>query len=233
MDCPVCQTLFVYPRVYNCGHSVCELCMLKIDINVAKMTPPCTLPLFRCPICRSENFLPFNERPLNHSLIGLIEQEKGSEYDEIKTHVKCEADKWARVNEKDLHACALVYPQRDGHSNVPDVQNVSSIAQHVRKRKAICLFQSIIPSIMRAVYNGYEKLHITTHVTDLISVSRELANMLFEYGIHSISFTESIFTIRILDDEGESNTACYRNPNYTHPQFEQLSAAVVGDEVTV
>ena len=29
--CPICKDLYVYPRNYDCGHTLCELCMLEMD----------------------------------------------------------------------------------------------------------------------------------------------------------------------------------------------------------
>ena len=29
--CPICNDLFVYPRSYSCGHTLCEMCMIKMD----------------------------------------------------------------------------------------------------------------------------------------------------------------------------------------------------------
>lgn len=49
-ECPVCKTFLLEPFVGTCGHSVCRLCMTRLqnkdDIPVDE---------FQCPLCRKES----------------------------------------------------------------------------------------------------------------------------------------------------------------------------------
>jgi len=80
LTCPVCRELYQIPRVYACGHSVCEGCMVHMD-RTTNAYSPFHLPLFRCPTCRAETTARTEQRPINHALRSLVEAHEDFEYD--------------------------------------------------------------------------------------------------------------------------------------------------------
>ena len=69
--CPICRDLLIIPRIYTCGHNVCEECMINTDKVVDEDTMH-TLPIYKCPICRSETLAKWNDRPINNTLIDVL-----------------------------------------------------------------------------------------------------------------------------------------------------------------
>ena len=47
-DCPVCRSIFLYPRIYPCGHSVCSHCMRSSDEHTTPAFAD-SLAVYRCP----------------------------------------------------------------------------------------------------------------------------------------------------------------------------------------
>ena len=64
--CPVCRSVFVRPRMYECGHSICEACMVGIDEYTERYFSE--LPNYKCPCCRKETVVPWHRRPINQAL---------------------------------------------------------------------------------------------------------------------------------------------------------------------
>ena len=74
-SCPICREMMIMPRLYDCGHSICEVCMIKTDnMSQDNNTNIFQLPVFKCPICRNETNGEWHTRPVNHSLIQLFSQ---------------------------------------------------------------------------------------------------------------------------------------------------------------
>ena len=74
-SCPICREMMIMPRLYDCGHSICEVCMIKTDnMSQDNNTNTFQLPIFKCPICRNETNGEWHTRPVNHSLIQLFSQ---------------------------------------------------------------------------------------------------------------------------------------------------------------
>ena len=88
-ECPICRTGWVRPRMYGCGHSVCETCMQAVDQRALTQheyqqrgadlrdsearrrqlaTRHSLLVVYRCPMCRFETVVPWWCRPLNVAL---------------------------------------------------------------------------------------------------------------------------------------------------------------------
>ena len=83
IKCPICMEAPLYPRLYECGHTVCEICMQNHDhaetdrnYNIFQATN------FTCPICRKTSITPWYLRPINRALLDILL--KDTEY--IKNH---------------------------------------------------------------------------------------------------------------------------------------------------
>lgn len=79
VSCSVCKELMYEPRVFQCGHSVCFVCFLKLKRNH---------PL-KCPECRSEQW---TDCQRNHTLRNIIESLHPTEYARRKDN--CVALDW-------------------------------------------------------------------------------------------------------------------------------------------
>ena len=69
--CPICKDLLIIPRLYPCGHNVCEECMIIADKTIEDEANH-TIPIYRCPICRNETIQKWHNRPVNNSLIDVL-----------------------------------------------------------------------------------------------------------------------------------------------------------------
>ena len=63
--CPICNDLFVYPRSYSCGHTLCEICMIKMDKIDKENSDTTTISNHSCPLCRKTTIKTWFQRPIN------------------------------------------------------------------------------------------------------------------------------------------------------------------------
>lgn len=208
MDCPVCQSLMIRPRSYECGHTLCHLCMLRTDLVAIEDAPPNTLPMFRCPVCRSASLVPTHDRPINHAIATLAEE--SPEYED-------------RLKQADEDFDALVDDHgeevRELGNKLPDTEkDLSGVAKRVRKRRAHLMFQKILPAVRRAAQKGTSRLHITTKARDLAELASDIVPMLFKYGIHSVVSSPREFVVNIIKDDRTIWTGEYVNQSYVEPQ---------------
>lgn len=87
LTCPVCRELYQIPRMYACGHSVCEGCMVHMD-RTTDAYSPFHLPVFRCPTCRAETTARTEQRPINHALRSLVEAHDDFEFDPARERLR-------------------------------------------------------------------------------------------------------------------------------------------------
>lgn len=71
--CPVCRSIFVRPRLYACGHSVCSHCMQTSDEFTASPFIH-SISIYKCPVCRAETVVPWHRRPPNIDLRQVCER---------------------------------------------------------------------------------------------------------------------------------------------------------------
>lgn len=230
MDCPVCHTLFIRPRVYSpCGHSVCELCMLKMDMTSVQNVPVGTAPVFKCPVCRGSSFTAWCERPINHSLINVLRDANGASYDDDARKGQVENENFILQNVQNVNEMTVGLPDQIPYSAIGK-QHLPSIAYGVRIRKASSVLHDLLPTILRAACNGQCKVVITSRVDEIKGVGYELSAMLFEYGIHSmcVSDTEVVIHILPISDDHHAGapwtTALYSNPQYEPPHLTTVAS---------
>lgn len=206
------------PKMYECGHTVCELCMMRTDVAAATETALNTLPLFRCPVCRFGTYIPSPQRPLNHALCHMVECHKG--YDERLAQANQDLKEWHEENAKNdeaSHTSAMLgisalggeeeqeettAASQHGKNSPQPPRNLASVCNTVRHRNALTLFRQIFPSVQAAARRGASRLIITTRARELAEVSTELASMFFPYGVHSVNAHPREFSINILKEEG-------------------------------
>lgn len=78
LACPICKELFYDPLVFECGHSVCTICLDELPFPIT------------CPECRT----PSEKKtlPINYRLKSIAEASFPEEYQEL--HKKHELDTW-------------------------------------------------------------------------------------------------------------------------------------------
>ena len=68
--CPVCKDMMLIPRIYICGHTVCERCMIKTDkLRDENNDLVFTATIYKCPLCRSQTYLDIESRPINRVVL--------------------------------------------------------------------------------------------------------------------------------------------------------------------
>ena len=216
----------VCPRLYECGHSVCEFCMLQSDVVAAEEAPLNTLPVYRCPECRAGTLLPTGERPVNHSLSRLLQLEEG--YAEREAQVAKETQEWF----EEEGGGAPESGGEEGKEEAPPLtpENLALLAGGVRHRRAQTLFRRLLPSLRGAALRGASRLVVTTRARELAEMGKEIATMLFPYGIHSVVAHAREFCVNILREEGRYSWGSgeFVNEEYRDPP--RLEAAGDGPE---
>ena len=232
MDCPVCQCIFVNPKIYHCGHSVCEVCMFRIDLAATEESQLNTLPLFRCPVCRSACHESTKSRSYNHSLneIILIQNKNCTEYQNRISEVEQEKMEIMQdVDEEciDVDLMLRIGVKRNCENN--NRLNLADISKAIRERRAQSLFTTILKSVKEAAGRGAMRLIVTTRARELSEMAKEISQLLFSYGIHSVNAHPREFSINILNEEiatrynAYTNGGEYINENYVEPISSMLS----------
>ena len=67
ITCPICKDVFVFPRTYDCGHIVCELCMYEMDRRDDSGDTH-IVNIHSCPLCRKPTLKRWYNRPVSHLL---------------------------------------------------------------------------------------------------------------------------------------------------------------------
>lgn len=218
LNCPICHSMLVTPRIYeNCGHTLCELCMLRTDMVAVEDSTPNTLPLFRCPICRTASFVSCQDRPVNHTVASMVESMP--EYPERVKQVNAELDE---IMDERADELAEYYrlPCRENEENTytdQSLHRLCTVAKQVRKRKARALFQKVLPAIKNAAYKGQSRLYINSRSRELAEMASEIVPMLYPYGIYSVVASPREFVVNILKDDRVTWTGEYINPDYIEP----------------
>ena len=81
--------------------------------------------------------------------------------------------------------CSLSGQKAGGEEEDPP-QNLAHLSNSVRHRRAMTLFRRLLPSVQSAALRGASRLVVTTRARELAEMGKEIATMLFPYGIHSV-----------------------------------------------
>lgn len=219
MDCPICQSVAYLPRLYECGHTCCHLCMLKNDAAALDEAPSNTLPLYRCPICRRATLQRTEDRPINHALAQIIEN-KLDNFSERSAEAIAEREKWLQEYKQTEHDDFTLLHKPCDATCLPE------IAYHIRVRKSALLYQRVLNLVLQAACKGHRMLTITTHAGELCEFAEEITEMLFARGIYAIHATPRKFTVYILkSNRNELWGEDWVNPNYNSPHSIEVAAS--------
>lgn len=78
VSCPICREIFVFPRMYDCGHTICEICMKEMDIR-DRTGNLHTVNIHNCPVCRAPTLKSWNNRPINITIQQIASTHKNFE----------------------------------------------------------------------------------------------------------------------------------------------------------
>ncbi len=195
LNCPVCLNIFVNPRIYECGHSVCEECMHNCDKEVEEQTSSnFDIPKYVCPICRKETIIDYKYRPLNRRLITLL--------DNVENYKKIYKSK----NEN----FKIKKEEQTLYNNI----NFSHLAFKSKYMKCEKYYNEILPLIYKAAKEGKSYISILSNSKELQTVFSMLSKKLFKHGIYKIQALQNEFNIYILPE----NVSRYRfeqvNPSF-------------------
>ena len=160
--CPICRDFLIQPRIYECGHTICEPCMIKSD-RAAKdeNQSTFTIPKYKCPLCRKETLLAWHLRPVNHNLLEIFS--RNSDYSQAM-------DKYRKEKEDEIE---------EDDIDFPDEMNLASVVNRKRKEKCEYLYQKIRPVLFAAALEGKPYITITTDTADIQCVADMLAKKIF------------------------------------------------------
>ena len=211
IKCPICMEAPLYPRLYECGHTVCEICMQNHDhaetdrnYNIFQATN------FTCPICRKTSISPWYIRPINRALLDILL--KDTEY--IKKH---EDYVCKRV---DISAKDII---------IPENLDLSFISKQKRKEMCETLYKKIMPVIFEAATFGKTHVVITEKASDIKVVVDLLADKLFKHNIFKIITSSRECTIEIVPSDKNYNCE-FENYDYNSNSNRVLFAPTTSSE---
>ena len=193
--CPICKDLFIIPRIYECGHTICEECMKNIDkTDAEKYNSVFDVVHYSCPMCRFETIISWKNRPINHSLRQILQNLP--EYKERTKNSKIDFDKIIDNN------------------SFYKTLNFSNLSFKYKFMKAEKYYHKLLPILYDAALQGKSKIVITKNVKDLKIISSLLSKKLWKHGILNIISTPREFIIYLLPENGGS-TSEYINPTFS------------------
>jgi hypothetical protein len=209
--CPVCKEVYVFPRTYECGHTVCETCMYEMDRRDSSSDTH-TARIHHCPICRHATLKSWHSRPL--SVIVERIASKHPSYAERKAEILKERG------------------DRDGLKYIPKDIDLANTSHTSRLKLALSLYEVLIERLYSAASRGMSHLIIKEKniVQDIEKVIDLIAAQLFtKHNIYKILITRGECTVYIHKD-AFSWRRQYENRSWTNPsgtdEEEDLSSPV-------
>jgi hypothetical protein len=184
LNCPICTNIMILPRIYDCGHTLCEDCMVQIDNedNIISESSREAV-IYKCPICRKTTHKPWFNRPKNLFLMNVLDS--NVEYQQIMKNRKID---------------------NDPLDNIPDNINLSFLCTRNKELKFNELYNYILPLLIKSCLEGKHVLTITDRSEELYTYSSKISKKLFDtHGIYKISSKPNFFKIYITKEE-ESNS---------------------------
>jgi hypothetical protein len=201
IKCPICMELPLYPRLYNCGHTVCEICMKSHDNSEKHRNYyPFSATVYTCPICRDKTLSPWYKRVINRSLqdILLTDATYKSKYDEY-TSIRIDIDQGV---------------------DIPEDVDLTYLTKQKRKEQVESLYKEILPILLEASSIGQSFITINHRAHEINMVSDLLSEKLFKHNIYKLVSNDHECTIEILPSE-RRHTCEFENDEYnfltTHP----------------
>ena len=194
--CPICHETMMIPRLYPCGHNICEECMIKNDHSQNSNTQSMShLPIYKCPICRHETIKEWWSRPINNSLIDVLSQLSEEYKNKHLNHQRSSEETYAEV----------VIPQ-----NI----NLAYMCKKMREFKANEFYKQILPILYKASLDGKPFITISSEHANISNVADILANKLIKQnGIYRFIANQRECQIELVPTENQYHYS-YDNNNY-------------------
>ena len=212
--CPVCRSIFVRPRLYPCGHSVCSHCMQQSDdYTTARFIH--SMRIYRCPVCRDETLSPWFRRPKNVALRQICEKHK---------------DYMSRLVE--------VGPEKHVHEDAMTMKtDLSKLAFSQQQTIAQELYEYLIPLLHTAAMEGRSFIVISEEKTvkRVQRVADTFGDLLFRrHNVYKVIVTSTDISVYFLNST-TSHRAERMNEIWTDPiaaAIEQMRARRRGSNST-
>ena len=199
--CPICKELPMRPRIYDCGHTICEKCMIQTDeIDKNKILSVFRLPHYNCPICREKTLKPWFYRPINRALLSLLLDNK--EY------------------KKDFENYSNDFDEKDYLENIPSHLDLSIVCEQSRLKIAMDMYDMLIPLLFDAAIKGKPYISINTDVVRKLKTVIDLvSDKLFEnHNIYKVTCSYRDCTIEFIKcQENNLIKSEYINDDYISP----------------
>lgn len=197
-DCPVCRSIFIQPRLYSCGHTVCSHCMRSCDEHTRAPFMN-SLTVYKCPVCRHETLTPWFNRPRNLVVQSL-----------------CEAHESYRSREEEVGNISIPKEDQEEMRGITDLGKISVFMQEKISQD---LYDELVPVLRAAALGGqtYITLAQTEKVKEIQNVADTLSDMLFtRNNIHRMVVTPAevtfFFTNRSSSTRAERRNRRWRDP---------------------
>ena len=203
-NCPICKDTMMVPRIYECGHSICEPCMIKCDKSDQKKNLSIySVPEYSCPLCRHKTIVEWYERPINRILLSILRNDENynKKYEKyMKDHKELE-----EVDE------------------IPEKINLSFLVNENKKRITLELYKKIVPILFDAASDGKSYISFSSTISKKIQiVSDILSEKLFKnYNIYKMVSTSRECIIEIIPTDLSYKNE-FINDNYNHDTDEML-----------
>lgn len=194
LNCPVCKDLYVRPRMYPCGHSCCEACMVTMDRLKAETSIYHT-PLYQCPCCRAESIFKWYTRPINHALAAI-----------------CSLHRFHTMRMEEA-------TKEEEDPSVPEDVNLRTLSTESRHHVALDIYERVLPLLYQAAGEGRRHMVITekTMLRQIELVCDILSQLLFErHNIYKIQCTRTECQF-IFSDDAFTVLREYTNSNNPPP----------------
>jgi len=181
--CPICADVFVIPRTYDCGHTVCESCMYQIDIRQLSDDTHVAV-IYKCPVCRNPTLKSWNNRPLNF----LLEQlsSRHPDYEKRKKEV---------IELKKQRKSQLI--------SISDTVDLAKTSHVSRINLALDLYDILLEKLYIAAKEG--KNHLIIKEKSIVSEIEKVGDILS----YQLFYKHNVY--RILTTRGECTIYLTRN----------------------
>ena len=206
ITCPVCKEVFVYPRTYECGHTVCEECMYQMDSRDYSGDTH-TASIHHCPVCRHPTLRSWHNRPLS-IILGKIAAIHPDYLDRKKEVLE-------KKNKRDT---SIVY--------IPSDIDLAAASHNARIKMTLSLYEILLERLYKAAGQGLNHLIIKERgiVADIEKVIDMLSVQLFnKHNIYKILVTRGECTIYITK-KAFTWRRDYQNSSWSQPGSSSTAA---------
>lgn len=197
--CPVCKEALVFPRSYDCGHVVCELCMCEMDArDISEDTH--SMVVHHCPVCRYPTLKSWNIRPRCIAMESIAASHP--EFEERKAEVL------PKIQEYRSNLCIA-----------PRDIDLATVSYFSRAKLALDLYEIILDRLYIAALEGLEFVSITEPdiVKNIEKVVDILSRRLFlRHNVYKILVTRAECTI-YLSKNAFNWRRQHENPSWDDP----------------